>query len=177
MKAKICHDPASKTLTIPAAALELSGMAEKEELALFTERGSVLLLPNDPSALELLQTVCLLDDVRSRLMELLATAARNEAEESMGRHCEKCAWVNTCHAGILAPCVLARAGIDPEEELDWAIHDGKVTLAPTCEGDVYQILKKLGDARRKALEDEGVIFAGLYLLLRKELEDEDSDEE
>ena len=103
MKAKICHDPASKTLTIPAAALELSGMAEKEELALFTEKGSVLLLPNDPSTLELLQTVCLLDDVRSRLMELLATAARNEAEESMGRHCEKCAWANTCHAGILAP--------------------------------------------------------------------------
>ena len=42
---------------------------------------------------------------------------------------------------------------------------------------MYQILKKLGDVRRKALEDEGVIFAGLYLLLRKELEDEGSDEE
>ena len=45
MKFHLNHDPANKTLTIPRAALQLSGLAETSDLTIHTENGCVLLLP------------------------------------------------------------------------------------------------------------------------------------
>ena len=39
------HDPANKTLTIPRAALQLSGLADVSDLILHTDSGCILLLP------------------------------------------------------------------------------------------------------------------------------------
>ena len=51
MKFHLNHDPANKTLTIPRAALQLSGLAETSDLTIHTENGCVLLLPeNLPAA-------------------------------------------------------------------------------------------------------------------------------
>ena len=46
MKFHLNHDPANKTLTIPRAALQLSGLAETSDLTIHTENGCVLLLPD-----------------------------------------------------------------------------------------------------------------------------------
>ena len=50
MKFHLNHDPANKTLTIPRAALQLSGLAETSDLTIHTENGCVLLLPEKLSA-------------------------------------------------------------------------------------------------------------------------------
>ena len=42
MKFHLNHDPANKTLTIPRAALQLSGLAETSDLTIHTENGCVL---------------------------------------------------------------------------------------------------------------------------------------
>ena len=45
MKFHLNHDLANKTLTIPRAALQLSGLTETSDLTIHTENGCVLLLP------------------------------------------------------------------------------------------------------------------------------------
>ena len=46
MKFHLNHDPANKTLTIPRAALQLSGLADVSDLILHTDSGCVLLDPD-----------------------------------------------------------------------------------------------------------------------------------
>ena len=43
MKFTICHDTSKKTLAIPRAALQLSGLEDAERLALHTEHGCIVL--------------------------------------------------------------------------------------------------------------------------------------
>lgn len=57
MKFHLNHDPANKTLAIPRAALQLSGLADVSDLILHTDSGCVLLLPGDPTVAELLKTI------------------------------------------------------------------------------------------------------------------------
>ena len=57
MKFHLNHDPANKTLTIPRAALQFSGLADVSDLILHTDSGCVLLLPGDPTVAELLKTI------------------------------------------------------------------------------------------------------------------------
>ena len=45
MKFKICHDPERKALSIPRAALQISGLDGQDELHLHADDGCVLLLP------------------------------------------------------------------------------------------------------------------------------------
>ena len=45
MKFHLNHDPANKTLTIPRAALQFSGLADVSDLILHTDSGCILLLP------------------------------------------------------------------------------------------------------------------------------------
>ena len=42
MKFTICHDTSKKTLAIPQAALQLSGLEDAERLALHTEHGCIV---------------------------------------------------------------------------------------------------------------------------------------
>ena len=63
MKFNLNHDPNNKTLAIPRAALQLSGLAGVSDLILHTDSGCVLLLPGDPTVAELLKTISLLSTV------------------------------------------------------------------------------------------------------------------
>ena len=49
MKFNLNHDPNNKTLAIPRAALQLSGLAGVSDLILHTDSGCILLLPGDPT--------------------------------------------------------------------------------------------------------------------------------
>ena len=80
MKFTICHDISRKTLTIPRAALQLSGLAEAGELSLWVERGCVVLTRPEPTAGELLESIRLLRDLTVSAITRLAAqswAARN----------------------------------------------------------------------------------------------------
>ena len=49
MKFNLNHDTNNKTLSIPRAALQLSGLAGVSDLILHTDSGCILLLPGDPT--------------------------------------------------------------------------------------------------------------------------------
>ena len=75
MKFHLNHDPANKTLTIPRAALQLSGLAETSDLTIHTENGCVLLLPEKLSVAQTLKTFQLLTAINAELLFRLAKAA------------------------------------------------------------------------------------------------------
>ena len=77
------HDPANKTLTIPRAALQLSGLADVSDLILHTDSGCVLLLPGDPTVAELLKTISLISAVAPQLISRLAERSQMAMEAGM----------------------------------------------------------------------------------------------
>lgn len=84
MKFNLNHDPNNKTLAIPRAALQLSGLAGVSDLILHTDSGCILLLPGDPTVAELLKTISLISAVAPQLISRLAEAgiSPNTALES-----------------------------------------------------------------------------------------------
>ena len=74
MKFNLNHDPNNKTLSIPRAALQLSGLADVSDLILHTDSGCILLLPGDPTVAELLKTISLISTVAPQLISRLAEA-------------------------------------------------------------------------------------------------------
>ena len=83
MKFHFNHDPANKTLTIPRAALQFSGLADVSDLILHTDSGCVLLLPGDPTVAELLKTISLLSTVTPQLISRLAERSQMAMEAGM----------------------------------------------------------------------------------------------
>ena len=81
MKFKICHDPERKALSIPRAALQISGLDGQDELHLHADDGCVLLLPERPSAGEAVKTIQMLVDINTQLISNLAAASRRAMEE------------------------------------------------------------------------------------------------
>ena len=63
MKFTICHDTSKKTLAIPRAALQLSGLEDAERLALHTEHGCIVLTRQGGTARERLDAIRLLYDL------------------------------------------------------------------------------------------------------------------
>ena len=78
---KLCHNPANKTLTIPRAALQLSGLADAEELTLQAGTGYILVSRHDLNVREAASTIAQLYGVVDRLMEQLVDASREAAGE------------------------------------------------------------------------------------------------
>ena len=60
MKFTICHDTNKKTLAVPRAALQLSGLEDAERLTLHVGHGCVALTRQEPTARERLETIRLL---------------------------------------------------------------------------------------------------------------------
>ena len=83
MKFHLNHDHANKTLAIPRAALQLSGLANVSDLILHTDSGCVLLLPGDPTVAELLKTISLLSTVTPQLISRLAERSQMAMEAGM----------------------------------------------------------------------------------------------
>ena len=83
MKFNLNHDPNNKTLAIPRAALQLSGLAGVSDLILHTDSGCILLLPGDPTVAELLKTISLISAVAPQLISRLAERSRMAMETGM----------------------------------------------------------------------------------------------
>ena len=166
MKFHLNHDPANKTLTIPRAALQLSGLADVSDLILHTDSGCVLLLPGDPTVAELLKTISLLSTVTFRLAKSSALAHGTENDE-----CNGCHWEKECFQDVLPLCMLAEAGIDPVEgDFECAVKDGTLVLRSGADTNVYEMMKSLDDDFRDLLKSAGVSLSGLFLLLKEELD-------
>lgn len=76
---KLYHNPENKTLTIPRAALQLSGLADAEELTLQAGTGYILVSRQDLNVREAAGTIAQLYGVVDRLMEQLVNASREAA--------------------------------------------------------------------------------------------------
>ena len=76
---KLYHNPANKTLSIPRAALQFSGLADAEELTLQVGTGYILVSRHDLNVREAASTIAQLYGVVDRLMEQLVDASREAA--------------------------------------------------------------------------------------------------
>ena len=76
MKFTICHDTNKKTLAIPRAALQLSGLEDAERLALYTEHGCIVLTRQEQTARERLETIRLLHGLDVGMLVRLALDSR-----------------------------------------------------------------------------------------------------
>ena len=72
MKFTICHDTNKKTLAIPRAALQLSGLEDAERLTLHVGHGCTVLTRQEPTARERLETTQLLHDLDVDMVVRLA---------------------------------------------------------------------------------------------------------
>ena len=79
MKFNLHHDPEHKTLTIPRAALQLSNLADAEELFLYVDEGCILLGRKGVSTREAIKTITHLGCVIGSLMTQLVDASQEMA--------------------------------------------------------------------------------------------------
>ena len=109
MKFHLNYDPANKALTIPRAALQLSGLTETSDLTIHTENGCVL-LPEKLSVAQTLKTFQLLTAINAELLFRLAksSALAHGAENDA---CDGCHWEKACFQDVLPLCILAEAGL------------------------------------------------------------------
>ena len=77
MKFTICHDTSKKTLAIPRAALQLSGLEDAERLALHAGHGCVVLTRQEGTARERLEAIRLLYDLNIGMVVRLALDSRS----------------------------------------------------------------------------------------------------
>lgn len=105
MKFTICHDTSKKTLAIPRAALQLSGLEDAERLALHTEHGCIVLTRQEPTAREQLEAIRLLHDLNVGMVVRLALDSR----PSSGMPCKR-ASVRSYDAEFLD--MLEHCGVD-----------------------------------------------------------------
>ena len=157
MKFHLNHDPANKTLTIPRAALQLSGLADVSDLILYTDSGCVLLLPGDPTVAELLKTISLLSTVTPQLISRLTETA-----------CGACEHEPHCSGLEIPPCQLAEAGISPTTALESFVEEGRIIVQAAMKTAADVIIDELDDDVRTMLEDSGVRMEGVCRLLEKE---------
>ena len=85
MKFTICHDTSKKTLAIPRAALQLSGLEDAERLTLRAGHGCVVLTRQEGAARERLETIRLLHDPNVGMVVRLALDSR----PSSGMPCKR----------------------------------------------------------------------------------------
>lgn len=167
MKFKICHDPERKALSIPRAALQISGLDGQDELHLHADDGCVLLLPERPSAGEAVKTIQMLVDINTQLISNLAAASRRAMEE-LECECLNCGHRTFCFGICIPPCHLEEAGIDPESELATCVQEGRIIVQPMEKPDADQLLDELDEDLCSMLTDSGVLLAGVRRLLMHE---------
>ena len=76
MKFTICHDTNKKTLAVPRAALQLSGLEDAERLTLHVGHGCTVLTRQEPTAGERLETIRLLHNLNIGMLVCLALDSR-----------------------------------------------------------------------------------------------------
>ena len=163
MKFKICHDPSKKTLSLPRAALQLSGLADAGELTLHTEAGCVVVARNDLTTAETVGIIRLLNDLNASLIFQLVRASREAAEEDDAAGCEDCERVD-CIGLAIPPCLLKQADIGPDDALNIAAEDGRIIITTAEEADP---LDELDPDFLAMLANAGVELDGLRHLLEQ----------
>ena len=119
MKFNLNHDPNNKTLAIPRAALQLSGLAGVSDLILHTDSGCILLLPGDPTVAELLKTISLISAVAPQLISRLAERSQMAMEAGMTETaCGACEHEPHC-SGLEIPASASWQGSRPT--LRWSL--------------------------------------------------------
>ena len=107
MKFTICHDTSKKTLAIPRAVLQLSGLEDAERLTLRAGHGCVVLTRQEGAARERLETIRLLHDLNVGMVVRLALDSR----PSSGMPCKRASEVfRTYDAEFLD--MLEHCGVD-----------------------------------------------------------------
>ena len=169
MKFNLNHDTNNKTLAIPRAALQLSGLAGVSDLILHTDSGCILLLPGDPTVAELLKTISLLSVVTPQLISRLAERSRMAMETGMAETaCGACEHEQCCSGLEIPPCQLAEAGISPNAALESFVEEGRVIVQAAEKTAADVLIDDLDDDVRTMLEDSGVQLEGVCRLLEKE---------
>ena len=126
---KLYHNPENKTLTIPRAALQLSGLADAEELILHTGGGYVLAARNALSTLECLHLLQFLTSTAASLLLQLAVFSQEgaefpECEDTLDEEDEM------DDPGLTIPaCLLELAGLDEADSLEAVAEDGRVIVS------------------------------------------------
>lgn len=171
MKFKLHHDVTKKTLSIPRAALQLSELADAEELTIHTEPGCVLLLRNDLTAAESLKTIQLLSKLSVTLICQLVQAsqiAADMADDEDGEEYD----TGRC-AGLSIPAeLLEEAGIELDGPLNINVGDGRLVISPS-EPEQDDPLNDLESDFLTMLRHSGVSLNGLRYLLRNEDEQDE----
>lgn len=167
MEFKLCPDPERKALSIPRAALQLSGLDGQDELHLHADDGCILLLPERFTAGEAVKTIRMLVDINTQLISELAAASRRTTEE-VESECLSCGQRTSCFGICIPPCQLEEAGINPESELATCAQEGRVIVLPMEKPDADQLLDELDEDLRSMLTDSGVLLAGVRRLLEHE---------
>ena len=132
---KLYHNPENKTLTIPRAALQLSGLADAEELILHTGGGYVLAARNALSTLECLHLLQFLTSTAASLLLQLAVFSQEgaefpECEDTLDEEDEM------VDPGLTIPaCLLELAGLDEADSLEAVAEDGRVIVL--CFGTLF----------------------------------------
>ena len=81
MKCYLHRDPSNKLQKIPYAAMQIAGLADAEELLLYTVEGSILLGRKEVSTHEAIQTITLLKQVTITLVDQLVEASNEIASQ------------------------------------------------------------------------------------------------
>lgn len=166
MKFKFCHDPERKTLAIPRAALQLSKLAEAEELTIHTESGCVLVTRDDLSAGETVGVIQLLSDLNVSLISQLAEASREASDETNHD-------IQAYTHGLSIPAALLdQAGIAQDEPLDVQAEEGQIIIT-TAEEDLSDSFDDVDDSVLEMLSSAGVDLSGLHMLLEQEAEQDE----
>ncbi|MBP3509299.1 AbrB/MazE/SpoVT family DNA-binding domain-containing protein [Oscillibacter sp.] len=163
MKFKICHDPSKKTLSLPRAALQLSGLADAGELTLHTEAGCVVVARNDLTTAETVGIIRLLNDLNVSLIFQLVQASREAAEEDDTAGCEDCER-GDCIGLAIPSCLLEQADIGPDDAMNIATEDGRIIITTAEEADP---LDELDPGFLAMLANAGVELDGLRYLLEQ----------
>lgn len=169
MKFKVCHDPVNKALSIPRAALQLSGLAGANDLVLHAEDGCILLMPEQPITEELLKTIRLLSTVTPQLISRLAALSMEAMEREMKEtECGDCGYEPDCSGLSIPPCQLMEAGIDPKAPLESFTENGRIIVQTAEKTAADELIESLSRDLRAAMEEAGVQMGGVFRLLEDE---------
>ena len=168
MKFTIHHNPEKKALSIPYAALQLSGLNRAEKLILHTVGGCTLVSHPDLNATEMVETIQLLTDLGAELIRQLAEVTQGVAEQAP-TECDACG--QECGGICIPGCMLEAAGIEPDAPLDFTVEDGAITFFAGEEGEEEaDPLKKYGEGFCMMLSCAGVDIPTLCRMLEVDIE-------
>ena len=170
---KLYHNPENKTLTIPRAALQLSGLADAEELILHTGGGYVLAARNALSTLECLHLLQFLTSTAASLLLQLAVFSQEGSEFSeCGDTLDEEDEMDD--PGLTIPAwLLELAGLDEADSLEAVAEDGRVIVSKAEDEDPSEHreedpLQEFDEGFRAMLQEGNVDLDALRRQMRQE---------